>query len=58
MVNKDILMNDFKHSVDLAALATTASVVNGWLPSIAAAFSIAWYCVRFYEYVKSKRTIE
>jgi hypothetical protein len=37
-----------KHYVDVASVVTAFATVSGWLPSIAALFSIAWSIVSTY----------
>ena len=48
-------MDKLKHIFDGASLMVAAGTVIGWLPTIAAAMSIAWYCYRFYEVLRDKR---
>lgn len=43
------LMDDHKHTYDIASLAIAGGTVIGWLPSIAAALSIIWTLMRMYE---------
>lgn len=38
-----------KHVLDAAAVATTGMALVGWLPSIAALFTIIWTGIRIYE---------
>jgi hypothetical protein len=38
-----------KPLIDGASLAAVVSTLAGWLPAIAAAFSIVWTAIRIYE---------
>lgn len=40
---------DVKHIIDLGSVATMAATFAGWLPNIAAAFTIIWTALRIYE---------
>lgn len=45
----------FTKSVDVVAIGNLAATLMGWLPAVAAGFTIAWYCYKFYqEFRKSK----
>jgi hypothetical protein len=37
-----------KHYIDIASVGTAIATVSGWLPSIAALFSIVWSVVSTY----------
>lgn len=39
----------FKHIIDWIAVGTVISAFVGWLPSIAAAFTIVWTAIRIIE---------
>jgi len=38
-----------KHIVDVVAAGTTVGTLAGWLPAIAAVFTIVWTAIRIYE---------
>jgi len=38
-----------KNAIDAASLGTAVATVAGWLPSVAAIFTIAWTGIRIYE---------
>ena len=38
-----------KHAVDAASAATVIGTLAGWLPSVAALFTIIWTVIRIYE---------
>jgi hypothetical protein len=38
-----------KHTVDAAAAGIAVTTVLGWLPAIAAAFTIVWTAIRIWE---------
>lgn len=38
-----------KHILDAASAVAILTSLVGWLPPIAAALGIAWYCVQFYD---------
>lgn len=43
-------MNDHeKHIIDALSISTMVTSLIGWLPAIAAAFSILWTIIRIYE---------
>jgi hypothetical protein len=42
-------MDQIKHVVDGASIATAALAVIGWLPAAAALASIVWTLIRIYE---------
>lgn len=57
-------MDKIKHFLDAcAAIAACSGVATmlGWLPTILGALAsfmaIAWYCLRFYEWFKTKKDI-
>lgn len=43
-----------KHIVDAAAAATTVGVIAGWLPAIAALFTIVWTGMQILEKITGK----
>lgn len=47
-----------KIAVDWAALGTTIATLAGFLPAVAALFTIIWTGIRIYEYIKNKKHIE
>lgn len=38
-----------KHVVDAVSVSTTIAALAGWLPAIAALFTIIWTVIRIYE---------
>ncbi len=38
-----------KHAIDAASFGTAVATVAGWLPSLAAIFTIIWTGIRIYE---------
>jgi len=38
-----------KYVIDAASVGTAVATVTGWLPSVAALFTIAWTGLRIYE---------
>ena len=44
-----------KNVLDCAAIGNVIATILGWLPAIAALFTILWYSIRIYEYFKSKK---
>jgi hypothetical protein len=42
-------MEHHKQLIDLASLSTVIATLAGWLPALAALFSIIWSCIRIYE---------
>lgn len=38
-----------KHAIDAVSLTTAVATVAGWLPSVAAIFTIVWTGIRIYE---------
>jgi hypothetical protein len=44
-----------KHVLDTASGVTALGAVMKFLPAIAAVLSIVWYCIRIYEWIKSKK---
>lgn len=38
-----------KHIIDGVSVSTVLATLAGWLPAIAALFSIAWTAIRIYE---------
>ena len=43
-----------KHLLDTVSGVTAFGAVMKFLPAIAALLSIVWYCIRIYEWIKSK----
>lgn len=43
-----------KNLIDLASYAVVISTLAEWLPPVAAAVSIIWTAIRFYEWWKNK----
>ena len=43
-----------KHFIDMAAAVTAFTTVFHWMPEIAAFFSVVWYVLRIYDWIKSK----
>jgi hypothetical protein len=43
------VMEHHKQLIDLASLSTVIATLAGWLPALAALFSIIWSCIRIYE---------
>jgi hypothetical protein len=43
-----------KHLLDTVSGVTALGAVMKFLPAIAAVLSIVWYCIRIYEWIKSK----
>ena len=43
-----------KHALDTASGVTALGAVMKFLPAIAAVLSIVWYCIRIYEWARSK----
>lgn len=53
VVNLEIY--DMNKYIDLVAIGNLAATLLGYLPALAAAFTIAWYSYKFYqEFRKSK----
>lgn len=44
-----ISMEQSKGVVDALAVSTTVAAIVGWLPAIAALFTIVWTAIRIYE---------
>ena len=43
-------MNDHaKHAIDAVSVGTVIGTLAGWLPAIAAVFTIIWTAIRIYE---------
>jgi hypothetical protein len=49
MQNSQELAEAAKHSIDAVSIATAVGTVLGWLPEIAALFTIIWTGIRIYE---------
>ena len=43
-----------KHLLDTVSGVTALGAVMKFLPAIAALLSIVWYCIRIYEWLRSK----
>ena len=43
-----------KHVLDTVSGITAFGAIMKFLPAIAALLSIVWYCIRIYEWIKSK----
>ena len=43
-----------KHVLDTVSGLTAFGAIMKFLPAIAAVLSIVWYCIRIYEWIKSK----
>jgi hypothetical protein len=43
-----------KHVLDTVSGITAFAAIMKFLPAVAALLSIVWYCIRIYEWVKSK----
>jgi hypothetical protein len=41
--------DNLKHAADVAAVGTVIGTIAGWLPAIAALFTIIWTGIRIYE---------
>jgi hypothetical protein len=41
--------DSLRHTGDVMSLATVVGTLAGWLPSLAALFSIVWTAIRIYE---------
>jgi hypothetical protein len=44
-----VTSEDLKHVVDGASVGTVVATIAGWLPEIAALFTIVWTAVRLWE---------
>jgi hypothetical protein len=49
---------DFKHALDLTAIGTTVGTLSGYLPAIAALFTIVWTGIRIYDRFKGNKDHE
>jgi len=38
-----------KHLIDVASISTVVATIAGWLPAVAAVFTIIWTLIRIYE---------
>lgn len=43
------MTHNMKHVFDCASVSTCVASIFGWLPAIAALFTIIWTCIRIYE---------
>lgn len=41
--------DDFKHALDGVSVGTVIATLAGWLPAIAALFTILWTAIRIWE---------
>lgn len=44
-----------KDAMDTFSMATAGATIVGWLPAIAAAFSIIWTVLRIYDWIQARR---
>jgi hypothetical protein len=44
-----------KHVLDTASGITAFGAIIKFLPAIAALLSVIWYCIRIFEWIKSKK---
>jgi hypothetical protein len=44
-----VTSDDIKHAVDGVSVGTVVATIAGWLPEIAALFTILWTAVRLWE---------
>lgn len=49
-------MDHIKHALDWAAVGTAIATLAGWLPNIAAFFSIVWLSMQMYDWIKKHRS--
>ena len=52
-----MVQEQVKHVTDAAAVGITVGAVVGWLPAVAALFTIVWTAIRIYESVTVQRWI-
>lgn len=45
-----------KTAIDGASLGTVIATLAGWLPQIAALFTIIWTGIRIYDWLRDRRT--
>ena len=43
------MQEEAKAAIDVVAVTTTVSTLMGWIPAVAAAFSIIWTVIRIFE---------
>lgn len=46
--------HDVKNLADLAAAGTAVGTLAGWLPNVAALFTIVWTGIRIYEWLRKR----
>lgn len=46
--------HDVKNLADFAAIGTTVGTLAGWLPNVAALFTIIWTGIRIIEWLRKK----
>lgn len=54
MKHIDEINEHTKHLVDTVSGITVLGTIMKFLPAIAALLSIIWYCIRIYEWARSK----
>jgi hypothetical protein len=54
MKHIDDINEHTKHLVDTVSGITVLGTIMKFLPAIAALLSIIWYCIRIYEWARSK----
>lgn len=54
MKHIDDINEHTKHLVDTVSGLTVLGTIMKFLPAIAALLSIIWYCIRIYEWARSK----
>lgn len=47
-----------KHTIDAASMATAVGTIAGWLPAVAALFTIIWTGIRIYESKTVQRLVK
>jgi hypothetical protein len=45
----DHVNEGFKHTIDVASAGTVVGALAGWLPEVAALFTIIWTSIRIFE---------
>lgn len=46
--------HEVKNIVDAAAVGTTVGTLAGWLPNVAALFTIIWTGIRIYDWLRKR----
>jgi hypothetical protein len=49
------MTDNIKHAIDAASVGTVVATLIGWLPAIAAMFSIVWTIIQIYDWYKRKK---